>query len=129
MSTERFSKEFSDFVRDNIISVEQIHVLLLLHEHPESSFSASDLSAALSSTPRSVLHRLNVLLNRRLVERVDGSRFRYASESERDRLVGELRREYSARPVSVIGLIFSERSGALESFSDAFLLGGDDNDR
>ena len=49
--------------------------------------------------------------------------------NERDPLVNELRKEYASRPVSVISLIFSRRDDALESFADAFRLGGDDDDR
>jgi DNA-binding transcriptional ArsR family regulator len=123
-----FSPAFITFVRENIVSVEQIHVLLLLSEQRERSFSVDEISAELTSTPRSIRERLRVLRRRRLVERA-GERYRYVADAVRDLRVDELREAFANRPVSVIELIFSRREDSLESFADAFLLGGDDDDR
>ncbi|HTU68941.1 MAG TPA: hypothetical protein VMF11_01355 [Candidatus Baltobacteraceae bacterium] len=123
-----FSPALLAFIRDNIISVEQIRVLLLLSDDPQRSWTAQEISATLTSTRRSILHRLSLLVARGLVKREPDERYHYASDLERDALVAELRRELATRPVSVIGVIFSQRNRALESFSDAFLLGSEDHD-
>lgn len=103
-------------------------MLLLLSEQRERSFSVDEISAELTSTPRSIRERLRVLRRRRLVERA-GERYRYVADAVRDLRVDELREAFANRPVSVIELIFSRREDSLESFADAFLLGGDDDDR
>jgi DNA-binding transcriptional ArsR family regulator len=123
-----FSAEFTAFVRENVVSVEQINVLLLLSEDVERSWSVEEISQALTSSDGSIGERLGVLRRRGLIRRETEGRFRYASSPERDSLVEELRREFARRPVSVIALIFSRRDDALESFADAFRLGGEDDD-
>jgi hypothetical protein len=124
-----FSAAFRSFVRNNVASVEQVDVLLLLQGDPRASWTIADLSASLSSSCTSIARRLAILCERGLAERTDEGRFRYLSGEIHDALVNELRREYGLRPTSVIELIYSKRTSALESFSDAFLLGGDDRDR
>ncbi len=124
-----FTQPLVAFIRDNIVSVEQIHVLLLLSEDSSRHWRLEEISEALTSTPRSILNRLHVLQQRRLVERSPDGRYRYAASAQTDELVAELQREYATRPVSVISLIFSKRNDVLESFSEAFRLGSEDYDR
>lgn len=128
MERKGFSEAFRAFVRQNIASVEQVDVLLLLQSDARRSWSISELSASLSSSHTSIARRLAVLCGRKLVERDAEGRFQYVSDEVHDVLVSELRREYALRPTSVIELIYSKRTSAMESFSDAFLLGGDDRD-
>jgi hypothetical protein len=129
LAHQAFSAELRRFVRQNIFSVEQIGVLVLLSQQPERSWTTEAISAALSSSPHSIARRLAVLVRRQLVTRQANGEFQYAPNPRADRLVDELRAEYLARPVSLIGLLYAERGKALEVFSDAFLLGTDDNDR
>lgn len=128
LERKEFSSTFREFVRQNVASVEQVDVLLLLQNDARRSWTIGELSAALSSSHTSISRRLGILCGRGLVRRGDDGRFQYASDVAHDSLVNELRREYTLRPTSVIGLIYSKRTSALESFSDAFLLGGDDRD-
>jgi hypothetical protein len=129
LERKEFSAAFREFVRRNVASVEQVDVLLLLQSDPSRSWTIADLSSALSSSHPSITRRLAILCGRGLVKRDDRGHFQYVSDVAHDSLVGELRREYALRPTSVIGLIYSKRTSALESFSDAFFLGGDDRDR
>lgn len=124
-----FSDALRAFVRQNVASVEQVDVLLLLQSDPRRSWTIPELSAALSSSHTSITRRLAILCGRGLAQRDDEGRFHYVSDVAHDSLVGELRREYALRPTSVIELIYTKRTSALESFSDAFFLGGDDRDR
>jgi hypothetical protein len=103
-----FSESLRAFIRQNVASVEQVDVLLIL---------------------QSAARRLAILCDRGLVKYDDEGHFQYVSDAAHDSLVGELRREYALRRTRVIELIYSKRTSALESFSDAFFLGGDDRDR
>jgi len=129
LERKEFSAAFREFVRQNVASVEQVDVLLLLQSDPARTWTIPELSAALSSSNTSIARRLSILCARGLVKRDDSGQFGYVSDVAHDALVSELRREYGIRPTSVIGLIYSKRTSALESFSDAFLIGGDDRDR
>lgn len=124
-----WSPEFVAFIREHIVSVEQIAVLLLLSDDQSRSFDEEGIRAALTSSTGSIRERLAVLRRRGLIEVTDDGRFRYRCDARKDRFVRELREEYARRPVRVIELIFSGRDDALESFSDAFRLGADDDRR
>jgi len=123
-----FSDAFCDFVRENIFSVEQIQVLDLLSQQPQRPWFPDELRAKLSSSSSSILNRLAVLVRRGLVSGNDHDGYRYRPDPTRDPLVEELRRQFIERPVSVIALVFSGPS-ALESFSDAFRIGGEGDTR
>ena len=123
-----FSDAFCDFVRANIFSVEQIQVLELLSEQPQRVWTVDQLRAKLSSSSRSILHRLTVLQRHGLASGNEREGFQYRFDPARDPLVKELHRQFIERPVSVIALVFSGAS-ALESFSDAFRIAGEDDPR
>jgi DNA-binding transcriptional ArsR family regulator len=120
------SAELAAFIRENIVSVEQIAVLLLLSEDEHRTWSVDEIQSTLTSSSRSIRERISVLRRRGLIRADDDGRFRYRSERGRDELVRALREEYARRPVSIIELIFKGRDEALESFSDAFRFGRDD---
>jgi hypothetical protein len=122
---EAFSKEFRRFVRENIGSVEQVRVLVLLADDPERHWDTAALNAELGTSTHSIDLRLNVLLRRRLVVTIEEGKFKYRSDPEHDELVRELRDQFVERPVSVITLIYSS---SLASFSDAFRIGGTDQE-
>jgi len=121
-----FSDEFRDFVRENIFSVEQIQVLAILSEQPDRRWFPEELRARLSTSRGSISNRLALLLRRALVMGNEREGYRYRPDPAHDALVNELRRQFIERPTSVIALVFSGPS-ALESFSDAFRIGGGDD--
>ncbi len=101
---------------------------MLLSEQPQRVWFADELRARLSSSSGSILNRLAVLVRRGLVSGNERDGFRYSPDAARDPLVEELGRQFIERPTSVIALVFSGPS-ALESFSDAFRIGGEDDPR
>lgn len=123
----RFSESFRRFVRENITSVEQGRILIILSANPGRSWTIESLSTDLASSPNSIGLRLRALLARRLIVGNDTTGFRYAPHERHDIAVKEFADQFEHRPVSVIALIYSGSSG-LESFSNAFRIGGDDHD-
>ncbi len=123
-----FSDAFCDFVRENIFSVEQIQVLDLLSQQPQRVWFPDELRARLSTSSGSISNRLSVLVRRGLASGNERDGYQYRPDATRDPLVEELCRQFIERPVSVIALVFSGTS-ALESFSDAFRIGGEDDTR
>ena len=111
------------FIVDNINSVEQLEVLLLLKRHPEQAWKAEAVSQALSSQPLAALMRLSDLCDRGFltVTAAPDKLFRYApARPEWDQLVEQLAQVYRDMRVSVISLIYSQPNSHVQAFADAF---------
>ena len=68
MANEWISEGLARFIRQNIASIGQLEVLLLLFEKPAKSWSAGEIGQKLrTSTDASILH-LKRLANNRLVQ-------------------------------------------------------------
>lgn len=117
-----FPEDVRDFIRDNIDSVEMLHVILLLRENPSRAWSIDELSAELRSSPNSIGWRLEHLQKRRIVGRTADA-YRYVATARIDAAVQRLLECYRERRTSVIDAIFSSKPDPLQSFSDAFKLG------
>ena len=126
---ETLSAELQRFIRRYLNSVQQLEILLLLFNEPQRHLSVEEISAILRSTASSVRLRLTGLVRRGLVQADDRNRYAYASDEQRDRIVGELRMEYQTRQARVIDFMFSEPSDTVTSFADAFRLKEDDDGR
>ncbi len=125
MSADKFSEAFCRFVRENIDSVEQIRILTLLIDQPDHVWNAESLNAELGTSTHSIDLRLRTLLKKKLVIGSENDGFKYRADPKHDALVRELCDQFEQRPVSVISLIYSS---GLESFSDAFRIGGNEHE-
>lgn len=116
--------EIRRFIAGNISSVAQLEVLLLLREHRQREWTASEISRALYAAESGMAEQLNDLVSKGLayVTHAPGSYFRYrpAEEDDLDRAVGSLTQVYKERRVAVIALIYSEPIDKARSFADAF---------
>lgn len=109
-------------VARHIKSVDKLELLLLLRDQPERGWTPDAASGALRSEPRLAAQRLEELVRGGFAQR-SGEEFRYAPESDGlDRDVGELADCYARRRHTIISLIYSAPSDAIQSFSDAFRL-------
>ena len=111
------------FLYQNIDSVEQLEVLLLIRQSPGRSWSPGDMARELYSHPSSILQRFHNLLGRGLLRETTPGHFQYAPRSaELDRAVGLAADSYRERRVAVISLIASKPMENVKAFSDAFRL-------
>jgi hypothetical protein len=125
-------EEVRRLIAENIDSVEQLEILLLLFQHPDRSWNAETVARELRISPISAGERLEDLTYDGFVSRADGSEagYRYGPESpELDAAVRGLATAYPTRRVTVINLIFSKPVDKIRTFADAFRLRkkGDDN--
>jgi hypothetical protein len=113
--------EVQAFVRDNIDSIEQLEVLLLLARAPDESWSAELVARELRIDAASAGRRLEQLAKLRLIERSSfEGRFHYSPGNvDLDRRVAGLRRAYAERRVALITLIFT-KPDPVQAFADAF---------
>jgi hypothetical protein len=119
-------------IADHIDSVEQLEILLLLHQHPERSWTAESVARELRVSPLSAGDRLKDMARAAILSKVKGSEgeYRYAPESpQMGEAVSGLATAYAERRVTVINLIFSKPVDKIRTFADAFRLRrGDDDD-
>ncbi|HEX6644412.1 MAG TPA: hypothetical protein VF037_07035 [Gemmatimonadales bacterium] len=111
------------FLAQSIDSVEQLEVLLLLHQNPATEWTAETVARHLYREPTSVGRRLGVLRLLGLLQASDDEvpTFRYAPRTETiDGTVGRLAQAYSERRVTVLGLLASKPMDHVRAFADAF---------
>jgi len=125
VSDDGISNEVKTFIRQNISSIEQLEVLLLLHRDPSREWTASELSRELYVSPEAAVNRLKDFCARGfcVAREAEEPRYRYSpSIGHLDSVIRDLEIVYEQRRVRVINLIFSNPNDHLRSFSDAFKL-------
>jgi DNA-binding MarR family transcriptional regulator len=109
------------FLHQNIDSVEQLEVLLLLWRTPERGWTSEEVATAVYSHPSSVVRRLARLLGQGLLREREPGCYHYAPHAaELHQTVTRLDHLYRERRVAVITLIASKPIENVRAFSDAF---------
>lgn len=109
------------FLYQNIESVEQLEVLLLLWRAPERGWTSDEVATAVYSHPSSVVRRLAMLLGQGLLREREPGCYQYAPRTaELHDTVSRLDHMYRERRVAVITLIASKPIENVRAFSDAF---------
>jgi hypothetical protein len=111
MANAPIPEDIQNFLDIYIPSVEQLDVLLFLHENPTQEWRANDVSRALYRQPEWVGRRLDALVRHGLVTMREGSERRYRYDpatSMLDRTVRQLAKYYNERRVTIITLIYSK---------------------
>lgn len=115
-------QEVKAFIEEYIGSIEQLEILLLVHNHPEQWFTPADVSRELYIAEESAARRLQDFYARKLVVRApDKSLYQaVAGTAPSSRTVALLATAYQERRVRVVNLIFSKPVDRVKSFADAF---------
>jgi DNA-binding Lrp family transcriptional regulator len=119
------SDRVRSLVGEHIVSVEQLEVLLLLHQHRDREWSAAQVNDEIKSSVNSVRERLANLESRGFLRR-QGDRYRYDAANVNDAAVAELAIAYLQRRFTIIEMIFSKPLEKLRGFARAFKIRGDD---
>lgn len=125
MTTQGLSEEIKKFIIEQINSLEQLEILLLLHSHPEREWTAQEVSQELRLSQTSVVDRLADLQSRGLLTAREDSALLYQYQPQKPELratVDSLARLYPDYRVTVINLIFSKPLDKIQTFADAFKL-------
>ena len=122
MSSGEITPDIERFIQDNLTSVEQLEVLLLLFSPPQKEWTAVEVSQKLHRQPESVATRLEDWRGRGILSVRQEARllYRYVSNARQDAIVRGLERAYEVRKDAVIRLIFTRPPDTLRVFSDAF---------
>lgn len=131
MSASGLPEDVRRFIIDSVDSVEQLEILLLLHQHRDRAWDAEAVARELRVSPLSAGERLRELAADGLLEKRGGkpAEYRYAPASPKlDEAVRGLVTAYAERRVTVINLIFSKPVDRIRTFADAFRFRKDDDD-
>jgi len=120
-----FPAEIEQFIGQNVESLAQLEMLLLLRSESSRSWSCFDLARQLYITP-DVCTGIIADLERRgfvLRDAADSTLIRYRSGGASfDQLIDQLASLYQQRRVAVITLIYSKPVKKVQTFADAFRL-------
>ena len=109
------------FLYQNIESVEQLEVLLLLLRRPDRGWSPDEVARELYSHPASITRRLALLLGQGLLREIEPGCYQYAPRTaELHATVLRVADSYGERRVAVVTLIASKPIENVRAFSDAF---------
>lgn len=125
VSESGFSEELERFIKEQINSLEELEILLLLSGTPQRNWTEQAVYQVIKSSQPSVSRRLMELASKKLISCEPGPPvvFRFIPES-RDfhELISELASAYKERPVRVIEMLYSRPPDAVEEFAKAFKL-------
>lgn len=128
LSNGEITPAIERFIHDNINSIEQMEILLLLFSPPQKEWSAIQVSQKLYRQPESAAVRLEELRDRGILSvREEGQLlYRYIPNSHQDAVIRGLDRAYQIRKDAVIDLVFNRSSDTLRAFSNAFRIRRED---
>ena len=113
-------KVVTDFLDEQIFSVAQLEVLLLVHSAGGAVRSAEQLAAESYLPARSITPWLDALVGRRLLEAVEGG-YRFAPPGDDVReVLDEVAECYAKRRVSVTRHVYASKEDPAQRFADAF---------
>lgn len=121
MGSAGIPSDVEQFVASTIRSVEQLEVLLLLHDEPQRDWRAREVSSTLRTQEASAAAWLAALAEAGLAK-ASGDGFRYEPPARLHATIDELQRCYATYRVRLIGLIFAGPDDSIQSFADAFRL-------
>ncbi|HLP78135.1 MAG TPA: hypothetical protein VK327_14600 [Candidatus Paceibacterota bacterium] len=131
MSPSELPSDVRQLLKEQIRSIEQLEILLLLRDAPERNWSADEVYQKVRSSERSVIQTLEELSNRGLLVHADEEglpRFRFSPRTAPlKETVDRLAQLYAERRVRIVEAIYSDRVSAVNEFAKAFRLRKDSN--
>lgn len=125
MTEQGLSEEAKKFITEQINSLEQLEILLLLHERRDKEWTAQEVSHELRLSQSSVATRLADLQKQGLlaVEEASDPLYRYDPQNPTiEATIDSLVQLYPNYRFTVINLIFSKPLDKIQTFADAFKL-------
>lgn len=132
VSQSALPSDVRQLLKEQIRSIEQLEILLLLRDAPDRSWTASEVYQKTRSSERSVIQTLEGLAKRGLLAGTEEggppSRFRFGPQTQALRdTIDRLAQLYAERRVRIVEAIYSERVSEVDEFAKAFRLRKDSN--
>ena len=127
---EPFPEDVTNFMYENVESIDQLEILRILGEDPEKEWDFTALADEVQAAPQTVRAHLMIMQARGLLTttiRGAGLSCRYGvSSHELENSVGRLLQMYKKRPVTMIKMIYQRAKDPLRAFADAFRIRKED---
>ena len=124
MSRLNISQELKKFIKEQIHSVFNLEVLLLLHREQSRSFTASEVANELG-IEIDVAQQLSELISANVLTTANGAiaKYRYTPvDKELACLVDQLAVAYAKQRVPILSMILAEHPNRIRGFAEAFRL-------
>jgi hypothetical protein len=120
---EDIRADLRDFIVNEIGSISELELLLLLFQEPQKAWNAQEAAKALYTAEDATAALLDRFRVRGLAAVDSDGAYTFAARSpELQQLVADLAELYQSRRVTVINLIYAGPVQKLQSFADAFRL-------
>lgn len=119
------SKELRQFIKEYITSLEQLEILLLLHNAADRSWTIEEVFKVVQTNPHSVAERLKSLAASGFVtaEGAENPAYRFhPGSAEIAERISELQKAYTLSKYKVVETIFSAPRDQAQKFADSFRL-------
>ena len=122
MSDADVPSDVRQFLVENIRSIEQLEILLLLRASSDRSWTAREVYQRVMTNETSVQESLGKLHDQRLVQVEDESDYRFVSSAETHDVLEKLASLYKEKPARIIYALYGPQRSELDAFAQAFKL-------
>jgi hypothetical protein len=124
MPEDALPSNLHDFITQNVRSLEQLEILLLVGRDRDTEWTVPMVYDVILSTKPSVERWLDEFTRLGFLrkETINQATYRFAGSDEIASLVRDLAQLYKTKPVRVIEAIFKADRNPAQSFADAFRL-------
>lgn len=120
MSESDVSAVVQKFLTENVRSVEQLEILLLLRATSEQTWTVKEVYARVLTNETSVYQSLEYLCERQLVTRRNDSSYQFSRNNNFEAVLEELAALYKEKPTRVLYALYGPQRSDLNAFARAF---------
>jgi hypothetical protein len=108
------------FLAQNVHSVEQLEILLLLRASPDHVWTVREVYQRVLTNEKSVEQSLGKLCAHDLIHRAYEGAFQFKTSPETEKILEELARLYKEKPTRILYALYGAQRPELEAFTQAF---------
>ncbi len=127
---EPFPEDVTNFMYENVESIDQLEILRILSEDPEKEWDFTALANEVQAAPQTIRAHLTAMQARGLLmttTRGADLTCRYGVSSRKlEDGVGHLLQMYKKRPVTMIKMLYQRAKDPLRAFANAFRIRKED---
>jgi hypothetical protein len=121
VSETEIPSEVRQFLAENIRSIEQLEVLLLLSASAERKWTSAEVYHSVLTNERSISQTLEMLSERGLIARTTDDAYQLSILPDQTKaLVTRLAQLYKERPARIIHALYAASESEVDAFAQAF---------
>jgi uncharacterized protein YlbG (UPF0298 family) len=112
--------EVWQLLTDNIRSIEQLEILLLVRASSDQTWTAREIYQRVLTNEASVQQSLEKLCVQRFIREVEESTYQFVVDPDRERVLEKLAELYKEKPARVLYALYGPKRSELDAFAQAF---------